>query len=83
MRDIILFEVILNDLLISQVRMELEAGRTKDLFDPTLVHESQINDVRRCMDVGMMCCQYDQKQRPTMPDVIDMLNGEKELLPAK
>jgi L1 cell adhesion molecule like protein len=51
----------------------------RKLFDPTLVEESQLMEIERCVNIGLLCSEFDPKIRPTMADVLEMLNGKKEL----
>jgi hypothetical protein len=53
--------------------------KIKEIFDPTLVEESELADVARCLMVGLLCREFDPADRPTMAEVLDMLNGEKEV----
>ncbi|XP_062181802.1 uncharacterized protein LOC133886088 isoform X2 [Phragmites australis] len=62
------------------VRMVQEAGGVKGLLDPTLqVDETQVMEIERCIKVALLCIQMDPTDRPTMADVVEMLNGEKEI----
>ena len=49
------------------------------LSDPSLCDESQLMEAKMCMEVGLLCTQLDRNDRPTMADVLAMLNGRKEL----
>jgi hypothetical protein len=51
----------------------------EELIDPSLCDESQLMAVKMCMEVGLLCTQLDRNDRPTMADVLAMLNGRKEL----
>lgn len=49
-----------------------------DLSDPSLYSQPELNEIKRCIEIGLACTQVNQNQRPTMPEVIEMLNsGEK------
>ncbi|RCV39466.1 hypothetical protein SETIT_8G226900v2 [Setaria italica] len=52
-------------------------GRRK--FDPALFAEPQLVEIKRCIQIGLLCAQHESADRPTMEDVLLMLNGEKEL----
>ncbi|XP_072146435.1 receptor-like serine/threonine-protein kinase SD1-6 [Setaria viridis] len=52
-------------------------GRRK--FDPALFAEPQLVEIKRCIQIGLLCAQHESADRPTMADVLLMLNGEKEL----
>ncbi|CAL4990493.1 unnamed protein product [Urochloa decumbens] len=57
-----------------------ESGTTEDLFDPALLVEYQlIMEIKRCVQVGLLCAQHDPANRPTMAEVLQMLYGLKEL----
>ncbi|OEL22675.1 Cysteine-rich receptor-like protein kinase 26, partial [Dichanthelium oligosanthes] len=56
-----------------------EAGRLEEEFDPELFDEYQLVEIKRCIEVGLLCAQKDRMDRPSMADVVAMLNGEKEL----
>jgi hypothetical protein len=36
-------------------------------------------EIKRCVEVGLLCAQEDPANRPTMADVLQMLCGLKEL----
>ena len=63
----------------SQAWEAYEGGRMGELLDPSLCDVTQLTEVRRCMQLGLMCAQEKPEDRPTMPDVLGMLKGEKEL----
>lgn len=45
------------------------------LFDPTLVDESKLVEINKCREVGLMCIEWDPKDRPTMAEVLELLNS--------
>ena len=49
------------------------------MFDPSLCDKSQLMQIKRCVEVGHLCVEFDREDRPTMADVLARLNGEKEL----
>ncbi|TVU24439.1 hypothetical protein EJB05_26875, partial [Eragrostis curvula] len=54
----------------------LQAGGLKGLLHPTvLVDESQLLEINRSVEVGLRCTELDPADRPTMADVLQMLNG--------
>ncbi|CAD6252785.1 unnamed protein product [Miscanthus lutarioriparius] len=57
-------------------------GRRKE-FDPLLFGESQLVEIKRCIKLGLLCAQHEWRDRPTMADVLLMLNGEKRVLTPK
>lgn len=50
-----------------------------ELFNPSLCDKSQLMQVKRCTDVGLLCIEYERNDRPAMVDVLAMLNGEKDV----
>ena len=52
-----------------------------ELFDPALYYndESQLMEIKRCVEVALLCTQRDRADRPPMEDVLQMLRGLKEL----
>jgi len=52
-----------------------------ELFDPTLYNndESQLMEIKRCVEVALLCTQCDRADRPPMEDVLQMLRGRKEM----
>jgi L1 cell adhesion molecule like protein len=56
-----------------------EHARLMELFDPTLVEESQLLEIERCVKIGLLCTDFDPEVRPTMAQVLEMLNGKEEL----
>ena len=56
-----------------------EAGQMEEVFDPKLYEGSQPREIKRCVEVGLLCLQSDRADRPTMADVLEMLHGKKRL----
>ncbi|XP_039842674.1 G-type lectin S-receptor-like serine/threonine-protein kinase At1g11330 isoform X3 [Panicum virgatum] len=56
-----------------------EDGLLEEEFDPELFDEYQLGEIKRCIEVGLLCAQSDRADRPSMADVVAMLNAEKEL----
>ncbi|CAL4903394.1 unnamed protein product [Urochloa decumbens] len=56
-------------------------GVTKfnELFDPSLYDEPQLQEIERCMKIGLLCTQMKPMDRPTMVEVLAMLNGKDKL----
>ncbi|CAO2150064.1 unnamed protein product [Urochloa humidicola] len=59
--------------------MAWESGEIEELFDPALFGESQLTEIMRCVEVGLLCAQHDRANRPNMAEVLQMLYGLKEL----
>ncbi|XP_066337587.1 cysteine-rich receptor-like protein kinase 44 isoform X3 [Miscanthus floridulus] len=57
----------------------LEVERTDDLFDRSLFDGSQLTEIKRFVVIGLLCLQDDRADRPTMAEVLEMLNGKEEL----
>lgn len=57
-------------------------GTALELKDPTLGDSCAENELLRVIQVGLLCVQEDATDRPTMSDVISMLNNETMVLPA-
>lgn len=55
------------------------SGGIHKLFDPSLCDESQLKEIKRCMEIGLLCTQNKPSDRPTMPDVLEMLQGKKKV----
>lgn len=66
-------------LLTCQAWEAWEAGRIEEEFDPSLFDGSQLIDMKRYVVVGLLCAQGRRAYRPSMADVLKMLNGNKEL----
>ncbi|KAL7172777.1 hypothetical protein ACSBR2_032283 [Camellia fascicularis] len=56
-------------------------GNGLELMDSTLGNSCSSSQVLRCIQVGLLCVQENAVDRPTMSDVISMLNNETTLLP--
>ena len=56
-----------------------EVGQMEELLDPSLCAESQLKEVRRCMQIGLLCTQSDRGDRPPMLDIVKMLDNKKDL----
>ncbi|KAL6907826.1 hypothetical protein ACP4OV_001996 [Aristida adscensionis] len=54
-------------------------GRLDEEFDGSLFDGSQLMEIRRCVEIGLLCAQHDRADRPSMADVLKMLNGNIEL----
>jgi L1 cell adhesion molecule like protein len=65
--------------LICQAWRDWEKGEIEELFDQALFDETQLVEIKRCVEVGLLCAQEDPANRPTMADVLQMLCGLKEI----
>lgn len=46
-----------------------------DLFKPSLCWESQLMEIKKCIEIGLLCVELNKEDRPSMEDVLGMLNG--------
>ncbi|OAY70086.1 Cysteine-rich receptor-like protein kinase 25 [Ananas comosus] len=56
-------------------------GSWLELIDPSLDGSSETYEILRCIHVALMCVQENAADRPTMSDVIVMLNSDSTSLP--
>ncbi|CAA3016361.1 G-type lectin S-receptor-like serine threonine-kinase At4g03230 [Olea europaea subsp. europaea] len=56
-------------------------NRALDLMDPILLESCEKSEVMKCINVGLLCVQEDPGDRPTMSNVVFMLDGEAIALP--
>lgn len=57
-----------------------QAGlRMKELFNRSLYGDYQLTEIERCMEIGLLCTQYDREDRPPMLGVLEMLEGTRRL----
>ncbi|KAK3433354.1 hypothetical protein EUGRSUZ_D00830 [Eucalyptus grandis] len=52
-----------------------------EVVDPALSNAYSVNEVIRCMHIGLLCVQDDTEDRPTMDSVVLMLNSESISIP--
>uniref|UniRef100_F6H288 G-type lectin S-receptor-like serine/threonine-protein kinase n=1 Tax=Vitis vinifera TaxID=29760 RepID=F6H288_VITVI len=58
------------------------SSRAQDLMDPVLGSVSSTNTLLRYINVGLLCVQESAADRPTMSDVVSMLDNESVVLPS-
>ncbi|GLU23276.1 hypothetical protein SLE2022_392980 [Rubroshorea leprosula] len=58
-------------------------GKELDLIDEALADSFSSTEVKRCIQVALLCVQDHAENRPTMAAVISMLSSETELLQPK
>ncbi|GKV48263.1 hypothetical protein SLEP1_g55087 [Rubroshorea leprosula] len=58
-------------------------GKELDLIDDALADSFSSTEVKRCIQVALLCVQDHAENRPTMAAVISMLSSETELLQPK
>ncbi|KAL0836663.1 hypothetical protein Bca101_088553 [Brassica carinata] len=56
-------------------------GKTKELIDPTMMDNRDVNEAIRCIHVGMLCTQDSVIYRPNMGSVLLMLESRTSHLP--
>ncbi|KAG4124041.1 hypothetical protein ERO13_D10G015800v2 [Gossypium hirsutum] len=52
-------------------------GKELELIDHCLLESCSIPEIRRCIHVGLLCVQEDPTDRPTMSDVVVVLESDK------
>uniref|UniRef100_A0A287SLN5 Uncharacterized protein n=1 Tax=Hordeum vulgare subsp. vulgare TaxID=112509 RepID=A0A287SLN5_HORVV len=89
--DVFSFGVLLLRTLFGMGRLELdqhpivwawevkEAQRIKDLFNSSSCDESEITEIVRGTDIALLCTQMEPSDRPSITDVLKMLNGKEKL----
>ncbi|TVT97315.1 hypothetical protein EJB05_57456, partial [Eragrostis curvula] len=57
-----------------------EDARRMETFGPApaKVDQSQLMEIKRCIEVGSLCTQFDRHERPTMTEVLQMLSGSSK-----
>ncbi|KAL8107847.1 hypothetical protein AgCh_024305 [Apium graveolens] len=56
-------------------------GRNEELIDPIIVDACPHKKVLQCIHVGMLCVQMSAAQRPTMSQVLNMIESDSTTLP--
>lgn len=59
--------------------LEVWEARQMESFDPSPRDRSELKERERCICIGLLCTQMDPRDRPTMPNVLEMLNSKEEL----
>lgn len=73
------FPDITHGLLILQTWALYEQNELWKIVDSFLTDDLDIEEACKFLKVGLLCTQDAAKLRPTMPDVIKMLTGEKDV----
>ncbi|XP_058725226.1 cysteine-rich receptor-like protein kinase 44 [Vicia villosa] len=63
-----------NEYLLSFVWRNWRDGSPTNIIDPTIINDS-VNEVLRCIHIGLLCVQENATSRPTMASVVLMLNS--------
>ncbi|KAF7026098.1 hypothetical protein CFC21_038232 [Triticum aestivum] len=58
-----------------------EGGKWLELLEVSIVKEIHTTEARRYINIALMCVQESTDDRPTMSDVVAMLNSENVILP--
>ncbi|XP_058725227.1 cysteine-rich receptor-like protein kinase 44 [Vicia villosa] len=69
-----------NEYLLSFVWRSWRDGSPTNIIDPTIINDS-VNEVLRCIHIGLLCVQENASSRPTMASVVLMLNSHSLSLP--
>ena len=56
-------------------------GRTEEMIDPIIADSCPHTKVLQCIHVALLCVQMSAAQRPTMSQVLNMLESESTSLP--
>lgn len=51
-------------------------GEIESLIDPEIFNQENVEQILRCIHIGLLCVQELAKERPTMATVLSMLNSE-------
>ncbi|KAG6511103.1 hypothetical protein ZIOFF_029156 [Zingiber officinale] len=67
--------------LVTHIWRNWTQGNALQAIDQNLVNQCPTQEVLRCMHIGLLCVQEDPVQRPTMANVVIMLNSHSISLP--
>ncbi|KAL5726388.1 hypothetical protein ACHQM5_009434 [Ranunculus cassubicifolius] len=67
--------------LLSHAWKQWEKGNAQDLLQPSLREDYSASEVMRCVHMGLLCVQEDVTKRPTMANIVLMLNSYSVTLP--
>ncbi|XP_059635954.1 uncharacterized protein LOC132278157 [Cornus florida] len=56
-------------------------GTPLEIMDPILRDSYSMDEIIRCIYIGLLCVQEDMDARPSMPSVVQMLNSSLDTLP--
>ncbi|CAL4986084.1 unnamed protein product [Urochloa decumbens] len=56
-----------------------QAGGMMELHDPSQFDEPQLKEIERCIEVGLLCTQFEPADRPDMVEALEMVRGKKML----
>ena len=58
-----------------------EGGRWFEILEESISKEIHITEARKYINIALMCVQESADDRPTMSDVVALLNNENAILP--
>ncbi|KAL5583297.1 hypothetical protein UlMin_015739 [Ulmus minor] len=85
--DVFSFGVVLLEIISGKRNTSYSAWRlwiqnkVVDLMDPTLLESCKVDQFMKCVSVGLLCVQEDPSDRPTMSNVITMLDSDSTTVP--
>ncbi|OAY81561.1 Cysteine-rich receptor-like protein kinase 25 [Ananas comosus] len=75
-------ETIHSEDVLSYVWKHWTEGTAHEVLDPSLAGQCRLQDVLRCIHIGLLCVQDDPSNRPSMASVVLMLSSLSFTLPA-
>ena len=69
-------------LKLSQVWRLWTENKVLDLIDQTLHESCNVDKFMKCVNVGLLCIEEDPSDRPTMSNVVTMLDSETAIVSA-
>ncbi|XP_020092543.1 putative receptor-like protein kinase At4g00960 isoform X4 [Ananas comosus] len=75
-------EAIYAEDLLSYVWKHWSQRTAHQVLDPSILGRCRLQDVMRCIHIGLLCVQADPSDRPSMASVVLMLNSLSSALPA-
>ncbi|XXG69302.1 hypothetical protein AAC387_Pa06g2207 [Persea americana] len=67
--------------LLSYAWKHWNEGTSSEIIDQSIAYSHSINEILRCLHMGLLCVQNDATQRPTMSSVVLMLNSYSVTFP--
>lgn len=69
------------DDLLSHAWKKWRNNKELELLDPTLAHSFSEKEIKRCIQIGLLCVQENPNQRPTMATIALYFNCDSMVLP--
>ncbi|GJN06651.1 hypothetical protein PR202_ga24404 [Eleusine coracana subsp. coracana] len=60
---------------IEQVRQEWTDHKITSMY--ASLGAGHLQEIKRCIEIGLQCVEVDRKKRPTIKEIIDKLNGKR------